>query len=259
MLKDNKHMDNTISLNPGQLAARDKLTDREEIVTQDIIGYSKHRLATGTFFSRLNDTGIDLDHLKYIFAQYRHWRDQFHTWFGLCIMKSGSCEAADIQQEVKELAEHVVVEMKENHTKMYFDFLSKLGVDKDDLKNWGKGDATRQYERSFVNVFGTDTSNFTDSVMALSARELFASIRNGFVTKALKKCYGISQSPWWELHEHLEIEHFRGAIRPVIKRLDDPVEYDRAIDIMKSEIDRHVDYWDNLLEEAGQVISPVLQ
>ncbi len=224
----------------------------EESITQEVIGYSRRALEEGEFFKRLRQGAIALPHLKYVFGQYRFWRDQFHTWFGLCILKSGSCERADVQQELLVLAEHVVVEMKENHTKMYQDLLARLAVTADELRAWGKGDATRRYEQSFITVFGTDTRNFADAVIALSARELFAAIRNGFVTRALKETYGIDQSPWWQLHEHLEVEHFRGAIRPMIPQINHDDECGRALDVMKGEIDRHVDYWTAMLWEARE-------
>lgn len=227
----------------------------EEQITQDIVDYSKQTFRTSRFFRELGNGKISLPRLQYVFLQYRYWRDQFHTWFGLCILKSGSCEQKHVKDAVLELADHTLVEMKEDHAGLYVDFLKHLGVSDEDIKNAAEGDSTRRYEQSFLTAFGTETNNFVDSVIALSARELFAAIRNTYVTKALKDHYGIDQSPWWQLHERLEIDHFRNAIRPVLSELGSGRRATPEIAIMKSEIDRHADYWDGLLGEAKTVVS----
>jgi thiaminase len=229
------------------------LADRaqlEEPITREIIDYSRHALHTSNFFGKLKNGEISLPCLKYVFSQYRYWRDQFHTWFGLCILKSGSCEPSYVRDAVLELADHTLTEMREDHAGLYRDFLRSLGVTPKELQQSVKNDCTTRYEQSFLLQFGTSTDNFVDSVAALSARELFAALRNTFVINALKEKYSVDQSPWWQLHERLEVEHFRGSVRPIIAEiLAKHRSFNEAVSIMKSEIDCHVRYWDDLLAE----------
>src|SRR5258708_7038518 len=105
----------------------------EETITQEIIDYSRHALSTSNFFGKLKNGEIGLSCLKYVFSQYRYWRDQFHTWFGLCILKSGSCEPSHVRDAVLELADHTLTEMREDHAGMYRDFLRSLGVMPEEL------------------------------------------------------------------------------------------------------------------------------
>lgn len=231
-----------------------ELIEIEEAITKEIIEYSHHRLNTSSFFGALKRGEIDLPRLRYVFCQYRHWRDQFHTWFGLCILKSGTCAPSYVRDTVLELADHTLTEMREDHAGLYRDFLQRLGVTSEELENQGKSDCTIGYERSFLQRFGTAIDNFVESVAALSARELFAALRNTFVMKALKEKYNIEQSPWWQLHESLEVEHFKGSMRPSIPEILKNRTLDDAVSIMRSEIDHHARYWDCLLAEAAAAV-----
>lgn len=255
------------STTPGVAFAGAPVTDStdhahlEEAITREVMDYSRHVLHTSAFFGKLKDGNLSLPQLRYVFSQYRYWRDQFHTWFGLCILKSGSCEPRYVHDAVLELADHTLTEMREDHAGLYRDFLQSLGVTLADLRQSVKSACTSEYEQSFLLRFGTSTDNFVDSVAALSARELFAALRNTFVVNALKEKYGIEQSAWWQLHEHLEVEHFRGSVRPIVAEilLRRHRSFDEAVSIMKSEIDRHARYWDCLLTESeGAAVSSSL-
>ena len=117
----------------------------EETITREIMDYSKRMLNTSNFFGKLKNGDISLPCLKYVFSQYRYWRDQFHTWFGLCILKSGSCEPSYVRDAVLELADHTLTEMRENHAGLYRDFLQSLGVTAEELQQSVKSDCTSSY------------------------------------------------------------------------------------------------------------------
>ncbi|MGI0119584.1 hypothetical protein [Zooshikella sp. RANM57] len=217
-----------------------------------IVTYSKKALADSQFFRDLADGVIAIADLRYIFMQYEYWRNIFHEWFGLCILKSGDASHPYVCHTVQALAHHVLVEMKENHTLMYQRFIEQLG-DSTHPRD-PESHATRKYKSHFLNIFGTSDTNFVESVAALSARELFASIRNTYVKKALKTFYGIEKSPWWDIHEHLELEHFHDTFTPLEQELEGKKRYVTLMRFMTNEIDAHVQYWDELYKES-QIIN----
>lgn len=223
----------------------------ENFVTGKVAEYSNELLRTSTFFSRLGAGTLTMDTLRYVFGQYRFWRDQFHTWFGICILKSGSCASEEVSATVYALASHIASEMADDHAKMYRNFLFDLGIPAAEIDRTCKADATVRYERSFLDEFGTGSENFVDSVIALSGRELFAAYRNRYVMAQLESKYGLPHSQWWELHDELEEQHFQSCIRPFVRSpMQDQQEAERLIGVIRHEMDRHAAYWDALLDEA---------
>jgi hypothetical protein len=217
-------------------------------VAKTISAYSTRMLQDSAFFSALQSGTLQKDQLIYIFSQYKLWRDQFHTWFGLCILKSGSCSDPGVAEAIRSLAEHTVAEIRDDHTGMYNSFLKAMGVDAAEIRE--PSQATRRYSKSYIEIFGTGEENFAPALFALSARELFASLRNTFVIKVLGERYNIDASHWWKAHEELELKHFTDTLMPLsdeLKRL----AMDRIIETMKHEIDRHVFYWDKLYGESS--------
>lgn len=220
-------------------------------ISDEIVQYSNDALARSAFFSRLNRGAISVEKLRYVFRQYEYWRNSFHTWFGLCILKSGDASNPIASKIVEELAHHTWVEMKENHARMYQDFMQQLGLPDDEYSKENK--ATIDYKSHFIKKFGVTEDNFIDAVASLSARELFASIRNTWVLDAFRSSYNIEKTPWWDAHEHLELEHFRDIFAPLSGELLDSAFRDNLLRQMREEIDAHVRYWDALLNEASMV------
>jgi len=220
-------------------------------ISDEIVQYSNTTLARSAFFSRLHRGEVSVEKLRYVFKQYEYWRNSFHTWFGLCILKSGDASAPIVSKIVEALAHHTWVEMKENHARMYQDFMRQLGSPEDKYSKENK--ATLDYKSHFIKKFGVTENNFQDAVAALSARELFASIRNAWVLSAFRSFYNIEKTPWWEAHEHLELEHFQNTFAPLSGELLDSTFRDNLLRQMYEEIDAHVSYWDALLDEASMV------
>lgn len=220
-------------------------------IANQTVRYSAQALTASRFFGRLSEGAYDLTTLQAVFTQYRHWRDQFHTWFGLCILKSGSCYEAGVVDTVMALAEHAFEELRDDHAGMYLDFLTRIGVNRKAALSVPKSAATRVYERSFLEAFGIGRANFREAVIALSGRELFASVRNGFVIENLsQQLPQIRDAAWWTVHQELEVEHFHKAIAPFISHGAGTREAENMLDLMRAEIDRHIGYWDALLAEA---------
>ena len=216
-------------------------------ISNEIISYSNESLDRSYFFSDLSKGVIEVEALYYIFQQYEYWRNIFHTWFGLCILKSGDSADTYTSDTVKELAHHTRIEMKENHTAMYKNFMSQLNLC---AEKRIESRATKQYRAHFINKFGITNGNFKEAVAALSGRELFASIRNIWVKKAFKTHYNIDKTPWWDIHEQLELDHFHDTFAPLAGELADSSRCEEVMRYMVEEIDAHVHYWDQLYDEA---------
>jgi len=219
------------------------------MISKEIVRHSNDALARSAFFSRLNRGEVSMENLRYVFKQYEYWRNSFHTWFGLCILKSGDASDPTVSKIVEELAHHTWVEMKENHARMYQYFMRQLGPQEGKYSKENK--ATLDYKSHFVKKFGVTENNFKDAVAALSARELFASIRNTWVLAAFRSFYNIEKTPWWDAHEHLELEHFQDIFAPLSEEFLDKTFRDNLLRQMREEIDAHVRYWDALLDEAS--------
>jgi hypothetical protein len=111
--------------------------------------------------------------------------------------------------------------------------------------------ATRRYASSFVQEFGYGTENFHEAMAALSGRELCVAVRNGRILRDYMRPNNLPQSSWLVLHETLEEEHYRDAIRPVLLRHGrDPAKLDALLKFVCSAIERHILYFDELLMES---------
>jgi len=226
------------------------LRTQEDVVADEIVEYSHQALQKSRFFFALAADQISMGQFMYVLGQYRLLRDRFHTWFGLCIFKSGSCDDDNVRAAVLALADHVAIEMRDGHDRLFRQFLADIGLSEPEMRSMERSEATRRYDASFRERFGFDGESFFDAVSALSAREIFHSIRNEYVLTHFLKSRGFGDSEWWTLHVDLELDHFKAAVQPVLRRGDGEAAVAALVSIVKREIDRHVQYWDELLEEA---------
>jgi pyrroloquinoline quinone (PQQ) biosynthesis protein C len=223
----------------------------EHAVAEEIVGYCHAALERSRFFGALQAGSVSSAALRYIFGQYRLLRDRFQTWFGLCIVKSGSCDDEDVRAAILSLADHIAVEMRDGHDKLFRDFLAELGMSEAEIRAMRAGGATRRYDASFFERYGLSEASFFEAVTAISAREILHSIRNAYVLEHFLSKAGLGDSPWWRLHVDLELDHFKAALRPVIQRSHGhAAAVAWVVQTLKREIDRHVQYWDELLQEA---------
>jgi hypothetical protein len=227
------------------------LAGAESAVVDEIVSSCHAALDRSRFFPALRAGSVSLLALRYIFGQYRLLRDRFQAWFGLCIVKSGSCDDEDVRAAILSLADHIAVEMRDGHDRLFRDFLIDLGLSEDEIRAMRASGATRRYDASYFERYGLSEKNFFEAVTAISAREVLHSVRNAYVLEHFLSKTGLAESPWWRLHVDLELDHFKAALRPVIQRSngDDTVMVS-IVQTIKREIDRHIQYWDELLEEA---------
>lgn len=204
------------------------------------------------FFQRLRAGTIAAPLMQYVFLQYRFWRDQFHKWFAFCILKSGSCDEPDEKNAIMALANHIFTDLRDSHEVMFANFLHDLGLGEHDIAASRPGPATLSYMRSFFDDFGYGTENFHEAVAALSGRELCVSVRNGRILRDYVYPRKLPPSEWLVLHETLEEEHYRDAVRPVLRRHgNDPDKVEAMMSSVCRGIERHVRYFDEMLLEYG--------
>ncbi|MGC4090703.1 MAG: iron-containing redox enzyme family protein [Polyangiaceae bacterium] len=227
-----------------------ELEEQAKIIGARTLHLCDDALARGEFFQLLRAHSVSHSLMRYVFLQYMFWRDQLHRWFALCILKSNNCREQDQKSAVLTLAHHILTDLRDDHELMYVDFLHDLGVGDDEIAASRPGLATLAYAQSFFEDFGLGSENLHETIAALSGRELCAAIRNGIILRDYASAYNLRQSEWLVLHERVEQEHYFDAIRPVLIRHGrDPARIDTLMESVARGIERHLRYFDDLLEE----------
>ncbi|MEH2241835.1 iron-containing redox enzyme family protein [Nostoc sp.] len=223
---------------------------QESVITSRTIAYCHEVLDRSRFFCLLKAGAITPPLMQYAFLQYHFWRDRLHQWFGLCIVKAGSCTDNDQKSAIMSLSDHTFTDLQDDHSEMYVEFLHDLGLREPEIMASQRSSATASYERSFFDEFGYGTDNFYEALAALSGRELCVSIRNARILSSYFDVRGMKHPTWLSLHAELEVNHFQDSIRPVLTRYDgDSAKLHSVIKAVERGIDRHVQYFEDLLHE----------
>lgn len=227
-----------------------KVKALESAISSKTIAYCHSVLDRSRFFCQIKDYAITGPLMQYAFLQYHHWRDRLHQWFGLCIVKAGSCTDPDQKSAIMSLADHTFTDLLDGHSEMYVEFLHDLGLSNPEIAASQRSAATALYERSFFDDFGYGTDNFYEALAALSGRELCVSVRNVRLLQYYFDARGMKHPTWLSLHAELEVNHFLDSIRPVLTRYDgDSTKLHSVINAVERGIDRHVQYFEDLLHE----------
>ena len=223
---------------------------QEAAITAHTIAHCQAVLDRSRFFSLLKTEAMPPTLMQYAFLQYHFWRDRLHQWFGLCIVKAGSCTDPDEKSAILSLADHTFTDLQDGHSEMYVEFLHELGLSDTEIAASERSRATTAYERSFFDDFGYGTENFYEALAALSGRELCVSIRNARLLESYFDVRGLKHPIWLSLHAELEVNHFQDSIRPVLVRFDEDLfKLTNVVSAIERGIDRHVQYFEDLLHE----------
>ncbi|MBD2411279.1 iron-containing redox enzyme family protein [Nostoc calcicola FACHB-3891] len=223
---------------------------QESAISSRAIAYCHEVLDRSRFFSLLKAGAMTPGLMQYTFLQYHFWRDRLHQWFGLCIVKAGSCTDPDQKSAIMSLADHTFTDLQDDHSQMYVEFLHDLGLSDTEIMATQRSAATVSYERSFFDEFGYGSDNFYEALAALSGRELCVSIRNARILQSYFDARGMKHPTWLSLHAELEVNHFQDSIRPVLTRYEgDSTKLKSVIKAVERGIDRHVQYFEDLLHE----------
>jgi pyrroloquinoline quinone (PQQ) biosynthesis protein C len=229
---------------------------QEAAITARAIAYCQTALDRSRFFGLLKAGNLSHAILQYAFLQYRHWRDRLHQWFGLCIVKAESCTDPDQEAAILSLADHIFTDLQDRHNAMYMEFLYDLGLSDGEIAAAQRSAATTSYERSFFDEFGCGTDNFYEALAALSGRELCVSIRNVQILQDYFDVRSMKHPTWLSLHAEVEADHFQDAIRPVLMRYtEESGKLTGVITAVERGIDRHMQYFDDLLQEYETQVS----
>jgi thiaminase len=222
---------------------------REREVTSQMIDHCERSFDRSSFFRALAAARLEDAAIRYGFAQYRFFRDQLHRWFARCISMAPSCAEPGQKAAIMELADHIFTDLRDDHERMYDDFLCELGLAATELARATPSLATQSYIRSFLDDHG-EQDEFFISVAALGARELCVSLRNQRLIRQYFSVRGHAAPTWISLHAELELAHFHDAIRPALTAYEPgSPRLDTMQEQMARAIDRHVGYFDALLSE----------
>jgi len=222
----------------GTLASQAVLDELTTLVHQ--------RLTDSPFWTAFRAGELSMDELRSVFSQYYLWRNAFHRWFGVCIVKSPAFGTpAPTDFILRELAEHIEEEVSGDHHGMCLRFMAAIGVP--DVSAIEPLPATLDYGEHFPRRYLTAEETGERALAALAARELVAPERNRMTIDALTGRYGITAGlEFFELHEELEYEHFCGLWNAVVQAA--PAEVDGLLAAARDEIVRHVVFWDDVAD-----------
>ncbi|GAU70347.1 coenzyme PQQ synthesis protein C [Streptomyces sp. NBRC 110611] len=179
-----------------------------------------------------------------MFGQYYLWRNQFHRWFGVCIVKSPAFGTSfDTSFVLSELTEHIDEEINGDHHGMAVRFLHALGVA--EPQSLTPLPVTSAYSDSFLRRYLGPQRTGEETLAALAGREIVAPERNRLTIEALPEHYGIDEGlEFFGLHEELEVEHFASLWGALVKGYQ--ADESTLIDAARQEIREHVTFWDDV-------------
>lgn len=230
-----------------------EIEEKLEEISTIAINYCHDSLDKSSFFSQIKQGTLPLSAMQYVFLQYHFWRDRLHQWFSLCIVKADSCSEPDKRLAIMSLADHLFTDLKDDHTEMFLNFLEDLELREKAIFSTQRSQATKVYESSFFDDFGYGMDNFYEAIAGLSGRELMVSIRNQFLLKYYFDRQQKKQPTWVALHAELELDHFYDSISSaIIKYVNNTQKMEALMGAIKTSIDRHLNYFDDLLNEYNQ-------
>ncbi|MBO2447218.1 iron-containing redox enzyme family protein [Actinomadura barringtoniae] len=210
----------------------------------------KEVLAESSFFSDLRDGRAGVEAVREVFGQYYLWRNQFHRWFGVCVVKSPSFGTRfDTSFVLSELTEHIDEEISGDHHGMAVTFLAALGVER-------PGDiealpVTVAYSESFLLRYLDPDRSGEEALSALAGREIVAPARNRITIDALAGHYGVKAGlEFFGLHEELEVEHFASLWNAVVSGYS--ADEGELVEAARREIREHVAFWDDVYAEVSR-------
>lgn len=231
------------------------MTERSGMaVVGELAAVADRTLQASAFFGGLRTGRYDLEQVRDVFGQYYLWRNRFHQWFGVCIVRSPAFGiGVDTSYILSELAHHIEEEISGDHHALCRTFLDSLGVDTSAVAALPVTDA---YCRSFIGRYLDPDRTGEEALAALAGRELVAPARNRLIVDALSRHYGVTEGlEFFDLHEDLEAEHFEGLWDALTRtRSAAPT---LLFEAARSEIVDHVRFWDDVLDVVNATRRPV--
>jgi pyrroloquinoline quinone (PQQ) biosynthesis protein C len=213
-------------------------------VSESLESYVRPLLAESDFFSDLSAGRALPEHVRDVFGQYYLWRNRFHRWFGICVVKSAPFgEALNVSRVLRELIACLEEEVKGDHYGLALSFLSALGIDHP--ARITALPVTDAYAESFIRCYFPIDRSGDEALAALAGRELVAPGRNEIIISALSEHYGVTSGlDFFSVHTDLEVEHFRVLWEALAH--DTKADPERLLEAARVEIWEHVTFWDDV-------------
>jgi hypothetical protein len=214
------------------------------IVSESLESYVRDLLAESIFFSDLSAGRARPGHVRDVFGQFYLWRNRFHRWFGICVVKSAPFgEALNVPRVLGELIACLEQEINGDHHGLALSFLAALGID--DPARIKALPVTDAYAESFLRCYFPVDRSGDEALAALAGRELAGPSRNRIITGALSEHYGVTSGlEFLSLHAGLETEHFRALWAALAH--DTRADSRRLIEAARLEIWEHITFWDDV-------------
>jgi hypothetical protein len=220
-----------------------------QAVSEILAPYMTNLLAQSAFFSALSAGKAQIEHVRHVFGQYYAWRNRFHRWIGVCIVRSAPFgDSANTPAVLGELTTCLAQELTGDHHRLALSFLAALGID--DPRRITAQPETQAYADSFLRCYSPAGGSGDEALAALAGRELVVPGRNKIIMGALRGQYGVTAGlDFFELHTELEAEHFR-ALWDALTR-DREMDMDPLVEAARVEIWEHVTFWDDVYRGAA--------
>jgi Iron-containing redox enzyme len=213
-------------------------------VSESLERYVNNLLAESIFFSDLSAGQAHLDHVRDVFGQFYLWRNRFHRWFGICVVKSAPFdEALNVPRVLSELIACLEQEIKGDHHGLALSFLAALGID--DPAHLRALPVTDSYAESFLRCYSPVDRSGDEALAALAGRELVGPSRNRIIVGALSEHYGVTSGlEFFNVHADLEAEHFRVLWTALAH--GSRADIRRLVEAARLEIWEHITFWDDV-------------
>jgi len=206
--------------------------------------YVGNLIAESNFFSDLSNGRVHPEDVRDVFGQYYLWRNRFHRWFGICVVRSAPFgESLNVPRILGALVECLGQEIREDHHGLALSFLAALGID-DPLRITALP-VTDTYAESFLRCYFSSDRSGDEALAALAGRELSVPGRNRIILSALPEHYGVTSGlEFFGLHNAIEVEHFRVLWEAMAQ--DHKADTRRLIEAARLEIWEHITFWDDV-------------
>jgi pyrroloquinoline-quinone synthase len=174
------------------------------------------------FYVRWSEGTLTRDELAYYAGQYRH------AVVALADAAASAARAPDAGSDAPLLAAHAGEEA--DHVALWDEFVAQVGGDADAAAN--------PHTRSCAETWaGNDRRPLLETLVAMYAIESAQPAISATKQAGLRLHYGIDGSPYFELHERLDVEHAaeaRALIDARLKDADEPALIRAAEEVLEA-------------------------
>jgi hypothetical protein len=222
-------------------------------VSADLLAHARVTLDDSAFFSDLRTGKAPIEVVRDVFGQYYLWRNQFHRWLGVCVVKSPAFGTEfDASRVLSGLTAHIEEEVGGDHHGLAVRMLRALGVQRP--SSVVPLPVTAAYCASFPDRFLAPERDGAEAVAALAGREIASPVRNRVVIDALAAHYGVvSGLEFLSLHETKGPETFAALWDVLVNGyFADEALMARAA---RREIGEHVAFWDEVYAQLSRTLT----